>query len=276
MTRTAATLLAIALTTAAGAARAGENYLSPIDERIRVSLGAAFYSTSTQLQADASTGAPGTYLSAENDLGLQRTKFEPRFEVMVRAGKRHRVRFDYFSLNRNTTQVLARSAAAGPIAFRGVTLQNGDPVQTNLDARALGITYGYSFWRTRRLELAGTISVNEIDISASTKVQTQTRHVYASVNLAGPFPTLGVDATWVASERFYFEGRAQYMKLALDHIQGSLGIFELNALYRFRPNVSLALGYNEVRAALNSRQPANAGLFDFVAKGPQLFVRVAF
>jgi len=276
MTRTAAALIALALATAASTARAGDDTINPIDERVRLSLGAAVYTATTTLQLDGSAGTAGTYLSAEDDLGLQRTKFEPMFEIMLRAGKMHRVSFDYFSLNRDATRVLARSPAAGPIVFRDATLQNGDPVQTDLELRSFGITYGYSFWRTDKLELAGTFSVHEIDISARARVQTQTRHIDQSENLAGPFPTLGIDATWVASRRFYFEGRAQYMKLSVDHLQGALGIYELNALYRYRPNVSFALGYHEVRANLNSRQAGNAGLFDFLARGPQLFVRIAF
>lgn len=66
------------------------------------------------------------------------------------------------------------------------------------------------------------------------------------------------------------------MKLSVDPLQGSIGIYELNALYRYRPNVAFALGYHAVHAYLNSRQAANAGQFDFVARGPQLFVRIAF
>ena len=275
MTRTAAALAALALATAATAAHAGD-YIDPIDERVRLSLGAAVYSVSSDARVDSSAGAVGTYVSSEDDLGLPRTKIEPRFELLLRAGRRHRIRFDYFGLDRSETRVLSRSSAQGPIAFRDVTLQDGDPVQTDLNLRSLSIGYGYSFWRTRRFEVAATFAVNEIDISARVRVQTQTRHVDQSEDQAGPFPTLGLDATWVASRRFYFEGRAQYMRLAADHLTGTLGSYELNALYRFRPNVSFALGYDALRASLVSRRSSNGGLFDFGARGPQLLVRIAF
>ncbi len=275
MTRTAAATLALALLSTA-AARADGNYQSPTEDRVRLSLGLALDSLATSVRLDGGAGTPGTYISGENDFGLARTKLEPRFELMVRAGARHRVQFDYFGLDRSTTRVLERSAAQGPIAFRNAILLNGDPVQTDFGLRMLGIGYGYSFWRTDKLELAGTFAINEIDISAQVRVQTQTRHVYQNENQAGPFPTPGIAATWVASRRFYFDGRAQYMRLAVDHLQGSLGLYELNALYRFRPNVSFALGYREIRAYLNSRQRSTSGQFDFSSKGPQLFVRVAF
>ena len=254
MTRTAAGLFALALTLSAAAARADSGYISPTDERVRLSLGVSLVSAATSVRVDSSAGIPGTFVGAESDLGLQRTQVDPKFQIMLRAGARNRLRFDYFSLDRNATKVIA-----APIAFRNVTLQGGDPVQTDLSLRALGITYGYSFWRTEKLEIAGTFGINAIDISARAKVETPTRHINESDDQAGPFPTLGIDATWVASRRFYFDGRVQYLKLAVNQLRGALGIYELDALYRFRPNVSFALGYSEVKATLNSTQAAHGG-----------------
>jgi hypothetical protein len=66
------------------------------------------------------------------------------------------------------------------------------------------------------------------------------------------------------------------MKVRVDDLDGSLGIYELDALYRLRPNISFALGYNMLRASLVSRQTKQAGFFDFNSKGPEFFVRIAF
>ncbi|MEA3135015.1 MAG: hypothetical protein QOG17_2861, partial [Gammaproteobacteria bacterium] len=93
---------------------------------------------------------------------------------------------------------------------------------------------------------------------------------------AGPVPTLGIDATWVASKRFYIDARAQYLSVHVNDLDGSLGIYELDVLYRFRPNVSFAVGYTEIKAHLASTQSSQAGLVDFTTKGPQMFVRIAF
>jgi len=276
MMRAAAALAALALALPTGAARADGAYVSPTQERVRLSLGVSLVTAATSMRLDSSAGSPGTLVSGENDLGLARSKVEPVFQIMVRAGQRHRLIFDYFSLDRSATRVLARTPSAGPIVFRDATLLNGDPLQTDLGLRALGIAYGYSFWHTQKFELAATLGIDEIDISANARVQTQTRHVDQRDDQAGPFPTPGIDATWVASRRFYFEGRAQYLKVAGHQLQGSLGLYELDALYRLRPNVSFAVGYSAVKATLLSRQTASGGLFELSAKGPRLFVRVAF
>jgi hypothetical protein len=100
--------------------------------------------------------------------------------------------------------------------------------------------------------------------------------VNQSEDQAGPFPTLGLDGTYVVSKRFYFDARAQYFKISVDHISGTVSFFELAGLYRLRPNVAFALGYTASRADIDSRQTTNGGFFNLSSKGPEFFVRVAF
>jgi hypothetical protein len=217
---------------------------------------------------------PGTEVNAEHVLGLDGSDFEPKFEAMVRVGERHRLRFDYLTLDRTGNATL--TSADAPIVFRDVILQAGDPVQTNLSLRTLGINYEYSFIHSEKFELAATVGINDTDISTEARVSTQTRHLDQKKDQASPVPTIGLDSTYVLSKRFYLDARAQYFKLAVDHLDGSLGLYELAGLYRFRPNVSFALGYTMAKATLTSRQTGSSGHFDFDSKGPELFVRVAF
>jgi hypothetical protein len=253
-------------------ARADGDYFSPTDERVRVSLGAMHVSSSTTLRADSSTGTPGTTVNAEDAFGLDKSDFEPKFQAVVRVATRHRLSFDYFTLDRSGNSTVG----ANPLVFRDVTFLPGDPLQTSLSLRTLGITYEYSFWHSETLEIAGTLGVHATDISATAKVQTQTRHIIQTDDQAGPVPTVGIDATWVASRRFYLDGRVQYLKVHVNNLDGSLGFYEFNVLYRLRPNVSFGLGYTEVKAHLTSTQSSQGGLFDFNSKGPQMFVRIAF
>jgi len=248
-----------------------DDYLSPTNERVRLSLGFMHLSSTTELRLDSNQGLPGTSINAEDLFGLDRSDFEPKFQAMVRVGERHRLRFDYFTLDRT-----GQTTLTAPIVFRDVVLRPGDPLNSNLSMRTLGITYEYSFLHRERFELAATIGINDTDISARARVATQTRHVDQQEDQAGPFPTLGLDSTFVLSKRFYFDARAQYFKAAVDHLTGSLGFYEIDAVYRLRPNVSFALGYTATKATLDSRRTNNSGYFDFGSKGPEFFVRIAF
>jgi hypothetical protein len=248
-----------------------DDYLSPTDERVRLSLGAMHLSSTTDIRLDSSAGVQGTPINAENVLGLDSSDFEVKFQAVVRVGERNRLRFDYFTLDRT-----GQTTLTSPIIFRDVVLQTGDPVDSSLSMRTLGITYEYSFIHSEKFELAATAGLNDTDISAQARVSTQIRHVNQTEDEAGPFPTLGLDSTYVISKRFYLDARAQYFKVAIDHLDGSLGFYEFDALYRLRPNVSFALGYTAVKAILDSRKPGDSGYFAFDSKGPELFVRVAF
>ena len=248
-----------------------EDYSSPTEDRVRLSLGVARYSNNTDIQINSTADIPGTPINAEDQFGLDKSDYEAKIQAMVRVGERHRLRFDYFSLDRS-----GQTTVTQPIVFRDVVLQPGDPLNSDLSIRTFGITYGYSFLHSDRYEVAATIGINDTDISARARVQTQARHVDQTEDQAGPIPTLGLDATYVVSKRFYFDGRAQYFKVHINNLDGSLGIYELDALYRLRPNISFALGYTSLRAHLNSTQPRQSGLFNFNSSGPEFFVRIAF
>ncbi len=265
-------LLSLALALAASSALADANYFSPTDELVAISLGVVKYSPSTTMQVDNSAGTAGTTFNGESDLGLDSSVIEPKFEAAVRTGVVTRLFFDYFSLDRNDTKVLAN----GPAAFGDVVLLAGDPVQTDMSLRVLGVSFGHSFLHGEKFELTGLIGINEVELDASLRVQSATRHVFDQQSLAGPFPTPGVVATWAISRHFYVDASAKYMKVNIDHLSGTMNMYDVDIFYRPHPNVALALGYNDAGLNLISRQSANQGFFDFRAKGPELFVRVAF
>jgi hypothetical protein len=248
-----------------------EDYSSPTEDRVRLSLGVARYSNNTDIQINSSTDVAGTPINAEDQFGLDKSDYEAKIQAMVRVGERHRLRFDYFSLDRT-----GQTTVTQPIVFRDVVLQPGDPLNSDLSIRTFGITYGYSFLHSDRYEVAATIGINDTDISARARVQTQARHVDQTEDQAGPIPTLGLDATYVVSKRFYFDARAQYFRIRIDDLDGSLGLYELDGLYRLRPNISFAVGYTSLRAHLTSAQAKQGGLFNFNSSGPEIFLRVAF
>jgi Outer membrane protein beta-barrel domain len=266
-------IYAAALLLIGAAAQAAEDgpYISPTNERVRLTLGVLRSSVTSTLRLDSSAGVPGTTVNGEDDFGLDRGKYGPKFQAVLRVEERHRLRFDYFSLNRNGMNTIDHA-----ITFKDVELLAGDPVTSDLNLQNFGITYGYSFLHREKFEIAGTLGINIIEISARAKVELPTRRVDERQDLAGPFPTLGIDATYVISKRFYLDGRYQYLKLSIDQLDGSLALYEFDALYRWRANVSGGIGYSGIHAKLSSTKPGQSGLFDLNAKGPQLFVRVAF
>ena len=138
--------------------------------------------------------------------------------------------------------------------FRDVVLQPGEPLQSELDLRLLSLTYGYSFWHGEKLELAATLGITSVEINAQAKVATEQVHVNETETAAGPFPTPGIAATWVVSKHFYLDGRVQYLNLHINDLDGSLGMGEIDALYRLQAERRFRLGYTEVKAHVDIEQ----------------------
>jgi len=72
--------------------------------------------------------------------------------------------------------------------------------------------------------VAATIGLNDTDISARARVQTQARHADQTEDHAGPFRRSDSTRPTCVSKRFYFDARAQYLRVRIDDIDGSLGI----------------------------------------------------
>src|ERR1700677_697078 len=188
-----------ALTLALVAALAhADDYLSPTEDRVRLSLGVMYVSNTTDIQLDSSAGVPGTPINAESVLGLDHSDFEVKFQAMVRVGEVNRLRFDYFTLDRTGQNTLP-----APVVFRDIVLQSGEPVESSLSMRLLGITEEYSFIHNEKFELAVAGGINDADISAQARQSTPNVHVNQTENVAGPFPTLGLDSTHAISQRVY-------------------------------------------------------------------------
>ena len=157
-----------------------------------------------------------------------------------------------------------------------MVLQPAEPLQSELDLRMLGITYGYSFWHGEKLELAATLGVTSVEIAAQAKVATEAVHINQIRGHRGSLSDSGHRRDVGAEQALLPRRRAQYLSLTSWKFDGSLGMGEIDALYRFRPNVSFAVGYTEVKAHLSSNKTHESGLFNFNTKGSEIFIRVAF
>ena len=264
--------LVLALGALPAIALADGEYTSPTESRVALTLGILSTKSRTAVRVDSGAGTAGTFIDGESDLGLETSRYEPKFQVAVRAAERSRLFFDYFALDRSDTKVFALA----PTNFGNVVLLTADPVQTDFDVRILGLTYGYSVLHGEQFELSPIVGVNDISVLTSVRVQTATRHVFDSESVAGPIPTPGLAATWAPSRRFYADASVKYLRIGIDHFVGSLEFYEFDALYRLRPNIAIGLGFAGLKTNIVSNQTRNSGQFTFDSRGPTAFFRVQF
>ena len=239
----------------------------------RFTLQAAFIESSnaTRVRLDSATGLAGTEFDGEKDTALPTRKLTARGELMFRVRERGRVRLaNYFvPLDRRGSAVLTRT-----INFGNEVYNISDSVQTSLQLRLLAMSYTYSIIRNERIELGASLGFDVVGYDAQMTVPGRLRT--AEDDRSAPAPLAGLDVTGRLSTRFYAEGRAQYLRVNVTSVKGTLQAYEANLMYRAHPNITLGVGYIALDVAVDSHKTGDSGLFSLKSTGPQLFVRVGF
>ena len=242
-----------------------------INDRFTLQAGLILSSNVTDLRRDSSTGARGTDVSLERDLGLPSKKLTGFGELMFRMKDRHRIRLSdyYLPLDRHGTTVLT-----GAINFGDTTYNVNDTVVSSLKVRSFALSYTYSFIKNSRLEFGGSLGFNILSFDGQVSVPTRLRIEYAQNS--APAPLGGLDVTFRISKRFYAEARAQYVKGSISGVNASLQTFNGSLLFRLMPNVTFGAGYIGYSANVDVSTVGDSGHYTLASKGPQLFARVGF
>jgi hypothetical protein len=242
-----------------------------LDDRFGLTLDIIDSSNSTQARIDASTGAQGTVVNGEGDLGLKSRKVLGLGEVMMRMRERWRMRIDYYfvPLDRSGSTVLKRQ-----INFKDAQFQPGDQINSQFGVHLFGLNWAYSFLKGERYELAASLGFDALELSAvgtdAARVSTQRQE------RSEPAPLVGLDGTVQLASHWYLDARLQYLRAHISHITGRVTSWEASALYRVTPNITLGLGMRSFDLAISSTSVGNSGMLDVKSQGPQLSVRVGF
>lgn len=242
---------------------------SPITDRF--SIRGTYYngSVDTIFRLDDPDGTSGTLINAEDELGLDDQIDLGRLELYFRFGQRGRLRADYFKINR-----FARTTLERTIEFGEDTFVAGERVETQLDLRSLAFTYTYSFWQSERFEVGAGLGLHLLEVKAiGEAIDRLDREEESGI---APFPTVALDGTYRISDRFAVTARAQYFSASVEEVEGSLTEFHLDVQYRWKPNLTVGLGYWHFDVDFTVDDDDFPGLFNLETQGPELFFRASF
>lgn len=253
----------------ARAAHAQEEIASPFEDHFRLTSGLLSTSTETELRLDADDGTPGTLVSGESDLGLREQSEQADVEAELRIRERHRVRFNYFRLDRSAAKVIERQ-----IQFGNDVFDVNDLAETSLDWREFSVTYAYTFLRRESFEVYGSFGIHLLEARAQGEVSAE--DIREDEAEAAPIPALGIGTLIRFSDRFHFEGRVDYLDVSIDEFTGTLLDLRGAVLFRFNRNLAVGAAYVLMQREGTSEDADDSGIFNLHNSGPELFLRVAF
>lgn len=264
-------LASCALTGALVAHGAGaqEGLVSPFEDHLRLSAGLLSAGTQTQIRLDADDGTLGTEVSAEDDLGLRDRSDMGDVELELRVRERHRVRFNYFRLNRRATTTIDRQ-----IQFGNDVFEPGDVAESRIDWREFSVTYGYTFLRRTRYEIYGSFGLRIAEVGAAGEVDAD--DLREEENQTFPIPAVGAGTLVRITDRFHAEARVDYLSVNFDDLDATLIDLRGAVLYRFNRNLALGAAYVFTEREGNSEDVGDSGHLELRNDGPELFLRITF
>ena len=263
----------LALLGAAGAyarppAEKPDNFL---DDRFEVGADLTFSSSTTRLRVDSSSGAPGTELNAESDLNLPAKKTIGRLDVLFRPAPRHTIRANYLFIpfDRSGTGVLKKD-----VYFKDNLYRVSETVSSRLNVRLEGVDYAYSVLRTDRAAVGVAIGIEGMEFSADANVPARLAEQHEA--RSAPVPLVGLDGAVRFSSHWYGEANWRYLKANISHVHGAAALWDVQALYRLNPTVTLGIGYSSYHVSVDSLKVGDTGYFNLKTSGPMLSARVGF
>jgi hypothetical protein len=269
------TLIAAALTPC-GLAQAADN-TDTLNQSVWLRLGAFHPSISSNAQVDQpTTGAPGTAIDFERDLGLEKTKTLPTLLLGARFGGNWRAEFEYFHLSRDGNQTLGQILNVDDSTF-----PVSAAVSTHFSSSVYRASIGYSLVKTPQLEFGGVVGahVTTFDISIEGDVTSGGSTLAAQreeKNKTVPLPTLGLYGAYAFAPGWVTTGRVDFFKLKHGDYDGRLVNGQLNLIYRVNPAIGLGLGYRYDDYKVTSARSDFRGHVDYKFRGPQVFLEAGF
>ena len=192
-------LAALTLFLCAPGAFAAETMRTPFEDKFRLTSGFLYSDTDTLVRVDQDNGAIGTLVSGEGDLGLRDRTAMADIEVELRLRPRHRIRLNYFELDRRQQTVLNRQ-----IEFGEETYLLNDLTESRLGVSNFSTTYSYLFLRRDKFEMGASLGLQLYSFEGELSVPA--RLIDENESETGPVPLAGLEASAIISSRWHLGG----------------------------------------------------------------------
>lgn len=275
MRRTLLQALAAAAAVAAGSADAADN--DALNQSVWLRVGAFHPSITSTAQVDhPGTGAPGTAIDFEHDLGLKDRKTMPTLLLGARFAGAWRAEFEYFQLKRDSVTTLGQI-----LNFDDSTFPIQASLATKFDSSVYRASIGYSFVQTPTVELGAVfgVHVTRFDIVLEGNVSAAGQPLVVQreqQDKTVPLPTLGVYGAWAIAPGWAASARADIFKLKRGQYDGRLINGQVNLIWRATGNLGIGLGYRYDDYKVSAERSDFRGHVDYKFRGPQMFLEAGF
>jgi hypothetical protein len=258
-------------------------------EMFKLNLGYYRPNFSSRVAYGVPTGSLPPNISGEDDLGLDNNLGGARFDGYWRFADRHRLYFGYYQLDRSASRVLAKDIGPIYIPLLGVneTIQAGSNINTEAKWQVFILGYGYSFYKTETLEVAGQLGLNvaQLGTKISGTLYTSPSNPYPGPALTGtiagsvltvPLPAIGLSGDWALDDNWRMRGHAGAFKIKIQDVDANVLDAGVAGEYRLYKNFWLGAGYSVLNASAKKNNSNSNASVDWRTGGWQLYGSLLF
>jgi hypothetical protein len=248
----------------------------PLGNRFLFGIGIYSPKLHTVVRRDSSNGVVGTEINFESTMGMDDNENLPLILGYYRVAKKHRIKFQYFRLDR-----IGDSVSDVPIRFGDIIFPANFPLSSyfNVDVYSLG--YSYSLIHDEKKELAFSFGVQFQDIEMGISGNLGPGFISEASDVFAPLPTFGGSFDYAISDKWVFTSLIGVFGLDIDlgdESEFAGEIVQINAGIRYRAfkNVAIGLQYNYFRVDVDVADRNWVGALEYEYRGPVLAFGIFF
>ena len=219
-------------------------------EKFGVYLGYFIASTDSSFRIGSGIGLD---IDVENLLGLDSTNTVFRTGALWRFSdnRRHRLDFNWFSLNRDGTRQILDEITIENREGEKVTIEAGSTVDAFFNLDIYEVAYSYSFFQDERVDLAAGIGFYVMPIDFGLRV-TGLVDKEGSEDFTAPLPVVGLRMDFALTPQWFIRTGSQFFYLEYDSFKGSILDFRAAVEYNPWKHVGIGLGFDTMAIKLES------------------------
>lgn len=242
---------------------AGQTAPNHLYDTFRVGAYLSGISLGSTVRIDGGEGQ-GTEVDAEDDLGLARTKFQPRFALRWRPGRRHELEVGYQFARRSGEKVITKDFEYGDTTFTA-----GLRVRSEFETDQAFLNYRFAIMAKEKTQLGLAVGLGAVLLGTSIDAlagiasgsEADSVAYTASGDFTGPTASLGGYGRFVLGTSWYLEADLRAVKVAIDRIDASVveGGLAVNYFISSKWGVEAGYGVSSIKVDVGQKPTSDPG-----------------
>ncbi|WP_157509215.1 hypothetical protein [Ferrimonas futtsuensis] len=257
----------------------------PFDSGFSLRAGGFWADVDSSFGARTVIGDTPIRVDFESDLALDESKFSPFVELTYRFDEKNVLALNYLTLHRTAQSRSLNKSFEFEWEGSQYRVESGANLKTKLDVDIYQLVYGRTLIQGDSYALLSTLGIHVMDVYASldgdvtligeagNEMEFADR---ALADVTAPLPDIGLVFGWQPMERWLVTLHAQYLKLAIDDVDGRLLDWRLQALWYLTPSLALGLAWQNYELEVKEKRRFSDIDVQFDYEGPSVMLHYEF